>query len=154
MAVSKTTFLFFVGILALAIFGFWSISRAEVSVTFCANRLGNVYVVGEGFRKANCRAGDTQLPTGSQGAQGPAGPQGEPGPAGAVGPAGSPGPIGPMGPQGEPGTAGTFESSGFHTHAVCITASSGGISRIKDAHGGTTPCSATQLEVEMVFKNH
>lgn len=63
----------------------------------CVRRTGLVYIVGEGFRREDCRGRD-QLITWST--QGTPGPQGEPGQQGPQGPAG------PQGPQGPAGTGG------------------------------------------------
>ena len=107
--------------------------------------------------------GDIGL-TGPQGAQGEQGMRGEDGfvgPAGPQGESGATGPQGPTGEQGVPGLqgeigpqglTGTFDTTGFHTHIVCVTAL-GNLGSIKAAHGGPTKCPTNYTEVEMVFRD-
>jgi hypothetical protein len=82
-----------------ALLGSWAVARAEgTMITICVKDNGKVYVIGEGFREADCRGRDQLLSWNIDGGPaGPAGPQGEPG---------EPGPQGPQGPQGEQGVAG------------------------------------------------
>jgi hypothetical protein len=86
-------------------FGHWFGDRGgggSESLTVCVKNNGAMYVVGEGFRKADCKKNDRlisldlQGPKGDKGSKGDKGEQGEPGP---VGPAG----IGGTGLQGLPG---------------------------------------------------
>ena len=75
-------------------------------VTICVKKNGVVYVVGDGFKKADCKKNDSLIVVNS-GAQGPIGPQGPiglTGPQGIQGDAGSQGPQGPVGPQGPTGS--------------------------------------------------
>lgn len=89
----------------IASFFFWVQARAEGDViTDCVKHTGAMYVIGSGFRRADCGTGDTLLSWNIQGIPGPQGPQGDPGP---TGPAGSPGPMGLTGPEGPAGTPGT-----------------------------------------------
>lgn len=91
----------------------WTVARAESSaVTVCVKKNGMLYVVGEGFRRADCKNNDQLLDwnvggtPGPQGPQGPMGPQGEPGLQGIPGEQGPVGPQGPTGNDGSPGSAG------------------------------------------------
>lgn len=85
----------------MATVGVWSYVRAngnEISV--CVKKNGLVYVIGEGFKRQDCKNNDTLLTFNVQGLPGP---QGE---VGLQGPQGEPGPIGPTGPMGEQGVQG------------------------------------------------
>lgn len=88
----------------VTILGSWTLARAEgTMITVCVKNNGKVYVIGEGFRRADCRGSDQLL---SWNIEGPAGPMGPQGPQGELGPQGIPGPQGPAGPQGETGPQG------------------------------------------------
>jgi hypothetical protein len=91
-------------------------------ITVCVKNNGLLYVIGEGFSRADCRSNDQLLSWnvgGTPGPQGPAGEQGLTGPQGPVGPQGLPGndgapganglqgPVGATGPQGPSGSGGT-----------------------------------------------
>lgn len=85
---------------------------AGTAITVCVRRDGLVYVIGDGFRRADCRRGDQLL---TWNVQGPPGPQGPAGPAGANGTPGAVGPQGPagaVGPQGATGLAGANGADG------------------------------------------
>lgn len=82
-------------------FASWQFAKAEGEmITICVRNNGTVYVIGEGFRRADCRGNDQLLGWNVGGVPGPQGPAGVPGPQGI------PGPMGPQGPQGIPGTGG------------------------------------------------
>lgn len=101
------------------------------TITACVKKDGAMYLVGESFRRDDCRGTDKliswnvagpQGPQGVAGAAGPAGPQGQTGPQGPAGAPGAPGaagaqgPAGPTGPQGPAGTsAGSIGKSRVYT---------------------------------------
>lgn len=98
------------------------------SLTFCLKNNGAVYVVGQGFKKADCKNNDrlvsldlSGIGSSGVGASGPPGPQGPAGNIGPSGPQGLPGltgdkgpvgDIGPSGPQGLPGDKGPTGNKG------------------------------------------
>ena len=103
-----------VAVFGLVLFlGLWSYSQAKNSeIVLCVKHNGLVYVVGEGFKKTDCKNNDSllSLGTGPQGIQGIPGPQGIPGVAGndgLPGPKGDKGDIGEIGPTGPQGPAGS-----------------------------------------------
>ena len=111
---NKNVLAAFVATAVLATLVWWGLARAEGEmITVCVKSNGAVYVIGEGFRRANCKNNDQLLswnvggvpgPQGAQGEQGvpgPQGPQGEAGETGATGAQGVEGPIGSQGPAGE-----------------------------------------------------
>lgn len=64
----------------------WGHSRATgETITVCVKKTGLVYVIGEGFKRTDCKPGDTLLSWNTEGPTGPQGPQGLQGPAGAAG---------------------------------------------------------------------
>jgi len=96
--------------LVLGLAGYSSLRAAGDTITVCVKRSGLVYVIGDGFRRSDCRPNDSLLSWGSEGTPGPQGeqgPQGEPGPQGPAGADGAQGPQGEQGPQGPQGPAGT-----------------------------------------------
>lgn len=115
-------------VLAAMVGLFASYASAEgTSVTLCVKRSGLVYVVGDGFRRSECRDRDQLVtintggvpgPQGPAGPVGPAGPQGEAGPQGDVGPAGPQGPAGPAGAQGPAGPAGSAGTNALRLYSV------------------------------------
>lgn len=93
------------GTALLTLLGTWTVARAAGStISVCVRNSGAVYVIGEGFRREDCRSRDQLL---TWNIQGPAGPQGPAGADGAQGPQGEPGPQGPQGEQGPQGPAGS-----------------------------------------------
>lgn len=85
----------------------WTIVRAESpSITVCVKKEGEMYMIGEGFKRANCKHNDKLISWNIGGLPGPQGPQGVPGVAGPVGPQGVAGPQGPAGLDGQPGADG------------------------------------------------
>jgi hypothetical protein len=99
-------------VLVLGLYGVASTRAAGDEITVCVKRSGLVYVIGDGFRRSECRPADTLLSWGAAGAQGPAGadgaqgPQGPAGTGGANGEDGQPGAQGPAGADGQPGNQG------------------------------------------------
>ena len=100
----------FVATAILATLAWWGLAKAEGEmITICVKRNGTVYVIGEGFRRADCRSNDQLLSWNVGGVSGPQGPAGEQGPAGNDG---APGAPGPQGEQGIPGPQGPTGNSG------------------------------------------
>ncbi|MBI5457963.1 collagen-like protein [Candidatus Kaiserbacteria bacterium] len=88
----------------------WVSASAAQQLTLCAQKSGVVFVVGEGFRRTECRGNERlirlDVSRGEQGPAGPAGPQGPKGDKGDKGDTGDTGPVGPEGPQGPQGQKG------------------------------------------------
>ena len=59
--------------LALAVVGIATTRAAGSEVMLCVKRIGLVYMVGEGFRRADCHPGDTLVSLNTAGAPGPQG---------------------------------------------------------------------------------
>lgn len=80
----KRTSLIIVFFISLSVvLGFWVYTKANgEEITVCVRRNGLMYVVGEGFRRGECRRSETLL---SWDKQGTSGPQGEKGDKGDVG---------------------------------------------------------------------
>lgn len=122
------------GILAVAVgLGGYLYTRAAGDViTICVRRSGLVYVIGDGFRRSECRGTDQlvswnsegipgpQGPIGPIGATGAEGPQGTLGPQGVAGTNGAQGPQGPQGPQGAVGPQGPAGGGGTLGQLVVI----------------------------------
>lgn len=96
--------------LAVVFAGTWTFIKAEgEQISVCVKKSGLVYVIGEDFRRADCKNNDSPLTwniTGPQGPKGDKGDTGEQGPIGLTGPQGiqgEKGDIGLIGQQGEPG---------------------------------------------------
>jgi len=121
-------------VVGVASFSFvsWTLARTAGSeITVCVEEKGTMYMVGEGFKSANCKDNDQliswnvtgpQGPTGADGqpgiqggpgAQGPQGLQGERGTQGLVGPTGETGSQGSIGSSGSNGTNGTNGTNGL-----------------------------------------
>src|SRR3989344_5460312 len=99
----------FVATAILATLAWWGLAKAEGEmITVCVKRSGAVYVIGEGFRRADCRNNDQLLSWNVGGTPGPQGPAGEQGPAGNDGAPGATGPTGPQGPAGSLDTLNTY----------------------------------------------
>ena len=61
----------------------WGYSRATgETITVCVKKTGLIYVIGEGFKRTDCKTGDTLLTWNAEGPEGPQGPQGPQGAAG------------------------------------------------------------------------
>ena len=70
------------------------LAAQESPLLMCVRRTGQVYIIGDGLRRDECRLPDRLVVVsgpGPEGPQGPAGPQGLPGTPGEPGPAGPPG---------------------------------------------------------------
>ncbi len=96
--------------LAIVFAGTWTYIKADgQQISVCVKKSGFVYVIGENFRREECKKGDSFLSWNIAGIQGPKGDKGDTGEQGPVGLTGlqgiqgERGDIGPTGPQGEPG---------------------------------------------------
>lgn len=90
-------------VLGLAL-GLWTYTRADGdTISICVRKSGLVYVVGQGFRREDCRRNESLLTWNIQGPPGPLGPEG---PQGLSGPPGEKGDKGDPGEPGLPGPAG------------------------------------------------
>ena len=94
-------------------FGMWTYSRATGSqITVCVKKSGLIYIIGEDFKRTDCKKSDSLLSWNKDGIQGPKGDKGDQGDVGPIGPqgpkgdTGEQGPIGLTGPQGETGPKG------------------------------------------------
>lgn len=111
---------FFVVVAAASLIS-WTLAQAESpAITVCVKNGGTMYMVGEGFKRADCKDNDRLLSWNITGPQGPQGLQGVPGatgqvgqqgPIGETGANGLQGPAGPQGPQGVQGPTGTTTGS-------------------------------------------
>ncbi|MDO8572720.1 MAG: hypothetical protein Q7S11_03045 [bacterium] len=82
----------------------WTLAQAASGIiTVCVKKEGAMYMIGEGFKRADCKDNDQPI---SWNVTGPQGPQGIPGVAGPVGAQGQTGPQGPAGVNGLPGADG------------------------------------------------
>ncbi|GEM_PF-4089609 len=93
----KNKVFIFAGVVLLLV-GLWTYTRAvgdEISI--CVTKAGVTHVVGDGFKRADCKKNETLLTWNVQG------PKGDKGDQGIQGEQGSIGSQGPVGPQGEPG---------------------------------------------------
>jgi len=102
----KSQVILIITIVILA-FGFWSYSQAvgnEIEV--CVKKGGAVFMIGEGFKRADCLKNEKLVTWNIVGPQGPQGPIGLTGPKGDKGDVGSQGPIGLTGQQGVQGEVG------------------------------------------------
>lgn len=108
----KKFFTLFV-VIAVLFFGAWTYTRAVGSqITVCVKKSGLAYVIGQDYKRTDCKKGDSLLSWNSEGIQGPKGDKGDQGDVGPMGPqglkgdTGEQGPIGVTGPQGETGPKG------------------------------------------------
>jgi len=70
----------FFGLAILFVFILWSYSNAESGIiTACVRKDGLVHIIGDGFRRTDCKEKETLLSWNTQGPQGIQGPQGEQG---------------------------------------------------------------------------
>lgn len=103
--------------------GIWTYTRAVGSqITVCVKKSGLVYVIGQDFKRYDCKKNDSLLSWNSEGIQGPRGDTGEQGPIGLTGPRGESGPkgdVGPTGPQGVKGDKGDSAQKGAGDIAFC-----------------------------------
>lgn len=94
------------GVVALSLFASTVVRAQGPTITVCVKNNGAMFLIGESFRRADCRSNEQLLSWNIAGPQGPQGPQGVPGVAGQAGPRGETGSQGPAGVNGLPGAAG------------------------------------------------
>ena len=91
--------------------GTWAYTQAEgQQITMCVKKSGFVYVVGQDFRREDCKKTDSLLSWNTAGQQGPKGDKGD---AGLQGIQGEIGPIGPKGDKGSDGEQGIQGEAGL-----------------------------------------
>jgi hypothetical protein len=95
-------------IIGSVVVGTISITKASsnAELTVCVTKDGTMHLVGDSFKRSDCKKNEqlisfnTQGPKGDKGDTGARGPRGETGATGAQGIQGITGPMGPQGPQG------------------------------------------------------
>lgn len=93
----KNKVLVFGGVVVL-IGTLWAYTQATGDeITVCVNKSGVIHMVGEGFKRADCKNNETLITWNIQGPKGEKGDKGDQGEQGPIGPQGS------AGQQGEPG---------------------------------------------------
>ncbi len=104
----------------VAVFGVWTFIKAGgQQISVCVKNSGLVYVIGESFKRQDCKKNDSLLswnivgPQGLKGNKGDIGPKGDTGEQGSIGLTGSQGVQGEPGPKGDRGEQG---SSGQSLH--------------------------------------
>lgn len=108
----KKSILIVLPLLLFTIFSRISVHALENNkqLIFCVKHSGAVFMVGEGFKVADCKKNEKivtlEILSGPPGPQGPVGPQGPKGETGEKGDTGEPGIMGPKGDLGEPGISG------------------------------------------------
>lgn len=103
------------GVVALSLFASTVVRAEGPTITVCVKNNGAMFLIGESFRKADCRSNEQLL---SWNIAGPQGPQGVPGVAGQAGPQGETGPLGPAGVQGPPGPTGPQGPAGTSAGSI------------------------------------
>lgn len=88
--------------------GAWVYTKAEgLTLEVCVKKSGLIYVIGEEFKRSECKKNDSLLSWNTAGIQGPKGDKGDTGITGPQGTQGVAGDTGPMGPQGLKGDKAT-----------------------------------------------
>src|SRR3989344_6196884 len=111
---NKTLAILIISIVTVGLtIGLWTYSQAiGDTINVCVKKSGLIYVIGDGFRRSDCKNNDTLLSWNTQGPKGDPGPQGLQGEIGPMGTNGDKGDTGEQGPiglmglqgiQGEPG---------------------------------------------------
>ena len=98
-------------IIGSVIVGTISITKASsnAELTICVTKDGTMHLVGNSFKRSDCKKNEQLI---SFNAQGPKGDKGDTGATGAQGLQGIAGPMGPIGPQGIPGEGITIPDPG------------------------------------------
>jgi len=113
----KKTILISVGCLSAValIIGLWTYSQANenTAISVCVKKSGLVFVVGDGFRREDCKKNESLLTWNIMGPKGQKGDKGDKGDQGPIGLTGSAGATGSQGPQGEPGLQGEQGPTGL-----------------------------------------
>jgi Collagen triple helix repeat (20 copies) len=97
-------------------------SNAELAI--CVTKDGTMHLIGDTFKRSECKKGEQILSINAQGPKGDKGdmgPQGLKGDTGATGPQGIAGPVGPIGPQGIPGATVTIPTTSTSTSTATTT---------------------------------
>jgi hypothetical protein len=122
----------------------WTYTKAEgTTLEVCVKKSGLIYVIGEEFRRSECKKNDSLLSwntAGIQGLKGDTGLQGPKGDVGATGPKGDTGATGAQGTQGITGSIGPMGLQG----AKGDSASNGA--------GNIAFCSNTFLNCQVILK--
>lgn len=103
-----------VGVAVFFLISWTLVQAAGDTITVCVKNNGAMYLIGEGFKLADCKSNDRLLSwniAGSQGLQGEPGAIGAQGSQGLTGLTGADGVPGPAGPQGLQGPTGTSTGS-------------------------------------------
>jgi hypothetical protein len=99
-------------VMILVVLSVWTYTKADGGqITICAKKSGLIYIIGEDFKRIDCKKNDSLISWNSAGQIGPKGDKGDVGPAGPKGDTGEQGPIGltgQQGIQGEPGHSASF----------------------------------------------
>lgn len=80
---------------AAGLFAYRAYSQVGGDITVCVKKSGAMFMIGEGFKRADCKDNEQLVSWNMQGPTGPKGDKGEPGPQGEKGD------IGPRGPAGQ-----------------------------------------------------
>jgi len=110
----KTAIILIVSVVTVGLTsGLWTYTRAVGdTISVCVKKSGLVYVIGDGFRRDDCKNNDKLLTWGIQGPKGDKGDKGDIGPTGLQGEQGIPGSQGEQGIQGPEGPVGQQGSQG------------------------------------------
>ena len=113
-------------IIGSVIVGTISITKASsnAELTVCVTKDGTMHLVGNSFKRSDCKKNEQLI---SFNAQGPKGDKGDTGATGAQGIQGIAGPMGPQGPQGIPGITTSNPVSSTSTSTTTPTEDIGGI---------------------------
>lgn len=106
----------FVAVLVVTLGTTMFIHAQGEQITICAKKSGLVYIIGDDFKRTECKKNDSLLSwdmSGVQGPKGDIGPQGIQGQKGDVGPQGIQGPQGPAGASGAGSNPNHFISGNF-----------------------------------------
>lgn len=96
-------------IAAAGLFAYRAYSQAGGDITVCVKKSGAMFMIGKGFKRADCKGNEQIISWNMRGPKGEKGDKGDPGPQGEkgdTGPQGEQGFPGPRGEQGERGPAG------------------------------------------------
>lgn len=103
--------------------GTFAYTKAEGNqITVCVKKSGLVYVIGEEFKRSECKKNDSLLSWNMTGIQGPKGDKGDMGPEGPQGIKGEAGPIGLQGPKGQDARHGAGNIAFCSSFSFCQTA--------------------------------
>ena len=118
---------FVAGVVAFSLVSLTLAQAASSTITVCVKKEGTMYMVGDGFKRTECKDNDQLF---GWNVTGPQGPQGLPGVPGAIGPVGPQGPMGLTGADGAPGPVGAQGVQGIEGPAGISTGSGINKSRV------------------------